>query len=293
VPTPDSLPIAGLTTTQLAQRTGVPAATLRMWETRHGFPAPARLAGGHRRYGELDVELVRAVVRRREEGLSLTAAIARTLAGETAMAESIFAGLAQRRPDLQTMTVAKPAMLALSRAIEDDACVRAGAGVLVGSFQTERFYRQSERRWCELARTATIAVALADFTALRERARRPVEVPVSRDLPLAREWAVVVHAPGASACLAGWEIPQPTVPVDSDRRFEMLWSPEPEVALAAIAVAAELIAPLAPRTSRALASAAAEPVAASSPELRAAARQAHRMLSYLAGGVSDLGGRPR
>ena len=31
-------------TTQLAELTGVPAATLRMWEARHGFPAPARLA---------------------------------------------------------------------------------------------------------------------------------------------------------------------------------------------------------------------------------------------------------
>jgi MerR family transcriptional regulator, light-induced transcriptional regulator len=280
---PDSYPVAGLTTTQLAQRTGVPAATLRMWEMRHGFPVPARLPGGHRRYREADAERVRAVLRRREQGLSLTAAIARTLAGETTAPESVFAGLAQRRPDLQTMTLAKPAMLALSRAIEDDYCARAGAGVLIGSFQIERFYRRSERRWRELARTAMVAVALADFTMLRERPRQPVEVPIRRDQPLAREWAVVVHAPDASACLAGWEIPEPTVPTDSERRFEVLWSPEPEVALAAVAIAVQLVAPHAPDTARALRSAAAEPVTPSSPELRAAAGQAHRMLSYLGG----------
>jgi DICT domain-containing protein len=281
VSAPNDSPIAGLTTTQLAERTGVPAATLRMWETRHGFPVPARLSGGHRRYKEADVELVRAVIRRRGEGLSLTAAIDRTLDGETTAPESIFSGLAQRRPDLPTMRLAKPEMLALSRAVEDDWCARASAGVLIGSFQTERFYRQSERRWRELARTASIAVALADFSKSRWRRGQPVEIPIRCDQPLAREWAVVVHAPGSSACLAGWEIPEPKAPGEGERRFEALWSPEPEVAVAAVTVAAELVAGLAPDTARALRSAVSEPVAPSSPELRAALRQAHRMLCYL------------
>ena len=73
---PNAIAGTGLTTTQLSERTGVPAATLRMWEARHGFPVPARLPGGHRRYSETDVELVRAVIRQREQGLSLAAAIA-------------------------------------------------------------------------------------------------------------------------------------------------------------------------------------------------------------------------
>ena len=64
MPTSTPSRLSGLTTTQLAELTGVPAATLRMWEARHGFPAPGRLAGGHRRYGDRDVELVRAVVGR-------------------------------------------------------------------------------------------------------------------------------------------------------------------------------------------------------------------------------------
>ena len=66
-----------LTTAQLAQLTGLSAGTLRMWESRHGFPAPARLPGGHRRYSERDVALVREVLHLREQGLSLTAAIER------------------------------------------------------------------------------------------------------------------------------------------------------------------------------------------------------------------------
>ena len=36
-----------------------------MWESRHGFPSPARLPGGHRRYSERDVEAVLEVLRLR------------------------------------------------------------------------------------------------------------------------------------------------------------------------------------------------------------------------------------
>jgi DNA-binding transcriptional MerR regulator len=271
----------GLSTTQLAELTGVPAATLRMWEARHGFPAPARLAGGHRRYGDRDVELVRAVVRARQEGLSLAAAIDRARAGDTPAPASIFAGLARRRPDLQPMTLSKPALLALSRAIEDEHLAGARGGVLVGSFQTARFYRQSERRWRELARNARVAVALADFKRLRRPARGPVQVPVRRDHPLAREWAIVMHASDGSACLAAWEIPAPVAPADADRRFEVLWSPEPEVAVGALAVTAELIARSAPDVATALDASRAQAVLPSSAELRAAVRQAHRMLAYV------------
>jgi predicted DNA-binding transcriptional regulator AlpA len=66
-----------LSTAQLAARTGLPAGTLRMWESRHGFPAPARLPGGHRRYSERDVDAVLEVLRLRQQGLSLPRSSAR------------------------------------------------------------------------------------------------------------------------------------------------------------------------------------------------------------------------
>jgi MerR family transcriptional regulator, light-induced transcriptional regulator len=273
----------GLTTTQLAERTGVPAATLRMWEARHGFPVPTRLPGGHRRYSESDVELVLTVIRQREQGLSLSAAIARALE-ESSKPASIFAGLAQRRPDLQPMTLSKSAMLALSRAVEDEHIARGSEGIVIGSFQTTRFYRLSQARWEELARTAKLALALADFDALEQVPGRPVEVPISRDHPLAREWALVFQAPGTSACLAGWEIPEPLrVPAQAQRRFEVLWSPEPEVAFAAASIAADLIEPVAHEVSRKLLAALEEPAVPTSPELRSAVKQAHRMLAYVTG----------
>jgi MerR family transcriptional regulator, light-induced transcriptional regulator len=281
-----------ITTAQLAERTGVPAGTLRIWETRHGFPAPIRLPSGHRRYQEDDVERVRAVVRGRDQGLSLAAAIARA-PGERAQAASIFAGLSDRRPDLQPMRMTKPALLALSRAIEDEQLAHGRAGALIGSFQTERFYRQSERRWRELARTAEVAVVLAEFAAARHPPGAPHEVPIGRDHPLAREWAIVASGDGASACLAAWERPGAAEVADPRRRFEVIWSPEPEVVQIAIAVAADLVAPLAPAVGTRLAAMVERPAPASTPELRAASRQAHRIVAYLSGRVADRSPPPR
>ena len=103
-----------------------------MWEARHGFPAPARLAGGHRRYGERDVELVRAVVRaaRRRDCRSARRSIGRGPADTPAPA-SIFAGLARRRPDLQSMTLdqARAAgAVARDRGRASGGCARRSAG---------------------------------------------------------------------------------------------------------------------------------------------------------------------
>ena len=51
---------AGLSIGDIANRSGVAVGTLRMWESRYGFPVPERLPSGHRRYSEHDLEQVRA-----------------------------------------------------------------------------------------------------------------------------------------------------------------------------------------------------------------------------------------
>ena len=40
---------------------GIPVPTLRSWERRYGFPQPTRTEGGHRRYGEPQLEQLRRV----------------------------------------------------------------------------------------------------------------------------------------------------------------------------------------------------------------------------------------
>ncbi len=64
----------------MSARSGVGEGTLRVWEARHAFPVPARLPSGHRRYSELDLVRVRAVVDARKHGHPLRMAIDRAQA---------------------------------------------------------------------------------------------------------------------------------------------------------------------------------------------------------------------
>ena len=217
----------GLPIGELVARTGLSEGTLRMWERRHGFPLPRRRPSGHRRYDESDVELIRRVARHRDAGLSLPAAIARARDSVSDVERSVFAGMRRRHPELQPVRLRKAVLLALSRAIEDESCARAEGPLLVGSFQRERFYRQSQRRWREYARTADLAIVFADFERPVIPARGPIELPVDRSHPLGREWAVVCEAPGHAACLAATELPQARRRSDAAREFEVVWSVEP------------------------------------------------------------------
>jgi len=222
---------SGMTMREMSAQSGVSEATLRMWELRHGFPKPQRRESGHRRYSELDLARVRTVMRARESGLSLQAAIELASTQDEQQPPSVYAALRERFPGLETQLLPKRAMLIISRAIEDECLARAERPVLFGCFQRERFYRESEGRWRELARTADRAVVLADFRRVRRPRHEPIEAPIRRGEPIAREWAIVCESPGFAACMTGWERPaQPR----GERRFEAVWTVEaPAVRLAA------------------------------------------------------------
>jgi MerR family transcriptional regulator, light-induced transcriptional regulator len=277
----------GLTTTQLAARLDVRPGTLRMWESRYGFPRPARSSGGHRRYSEREAELVRHVVVLRARGMSVPAAIERARASAAPAPASIFAGLREQRPGLEPAVLSKRALVALSRSLEDEYCARAAGGVLIASFQRTRFYRQSERRWRELARTAELAVALADFPVLRSSSEAaPLEIPVDRDHPLSREWALVVDAPGAQSCLAAWEMLAGHALEDRQRRFEVLWSFDPAVVEIARATAGQIIRDIAPDVADRLGEVGGEGTSAP-PDLGYVSGLVHRMVGYLGAAVAD------
>jgi DNA-binding transcriptional MerR regulator len=59
----------------VSRMTGIPMATLRIWERRYGFPHSARTAGGHRLYSERDVVGLRWVKARTEEGMQAGQAV--------------------------------------------------------------------------------------------------------------------------------------------------------------------------------------------------------------------------
>ena len=51
----------GLTISAVSDLLGIPVPTIRSWERRYGFPAPARTGGRHRRYAVDEVEQLRAL----------------------------------------------------------------------------------------------------------------------------------------------------------------------------------------------------------------------------------------
>jgi DICT domain-containing protein/predicted DNA-binding transcriptional regulator AlpA len=223
----------GLTIGDLAERTGLAPATLRMWESRHGFPRPRRLASGNRRYDERDVDLVRAVLRRRDSGVRLEVAIAGVAlarASEPPGVPSIHATMRRLHPDLHPQRLRKSTLLAMSWAIEDECCARAEKPMIFGAFQEERFYRAAQERWTELARVARSTMVFAGFpdpAAGSSPAGGTTFVVLPEDAPMRREWAVVCDAAQYPAVLTAWELPgQSTVP-DGQRLFEAIWTVDP------------------------------------------------------------------
>lgn len=235
--------VANLTIGAVAAETDVSVGVLRAWELRYGFPTPDRLPSGHRRYSAIHVDQIRQVIRDRDDGMSLAAAIDRVRTRDGRPASTIFAGLRRRWPDLPVQVLSQRALLAISRAIEDECAAQADRPVLVGSFQREREYRRSERRWRELARTASSAMVFADFRRSRQRRGGVTEISVPPDAPLLREWAVVCDAPDAAACLAAIERPANSGR-RKDRRFDAVWSLDPTVVRVAADIAADLAADL-------------------------------------------------
>jgi MerR family transcriptional regulator, light-induced transcriptional regulator len=222
----------------VAERTGIAAGTIRMWEQRYGFPAPERTASGYRRYTEDDVEALRKVLALRHRGLSVPAAISRAQdTGGPSDHPSIYAAVMAADPAARPRVMRKRTLVALSKAIEHEALALAAAPIVFGAFQHERFYRQVERRYRRLAARADAAVVFADFpSGLRAPSGGPVEIPIAPDDAIGNEWAVIVDAPGYAACLLAWEQPDD----GEDRRFESIWTIDPEATRRAAQVAARL-----------------------------------------------------
>jgi DNA-binding transcriptional MerR regulator len=57
------------------RETGIKPDTLRAWERRYGLPHPDRSAGGHRLYSQYDIETIKWLMARQEEGLRINRAV--------------------------------------------------------------------------------------------------------------------------------------------------------------------------------------------------------------------------
>ena len=59
----------------VVHETGLKPDTLRAWERRYGLPEPARTSGGHRLYSQRDIDILKWLMARQEEGLSISRAV--------------------------------------------------------------------------------------------------------------------------------------------------------------------------------------------------------------------------
>jgi DNA-binding transcriptional MerR regulator len=59
----------------VVRETGIKPDTLRAWERRYGLPEPQRTEGGHRLFTQRDIETLKWLTARQEEGLSISRAV--------------------------------------------------------------------------------------------------------------------------------------------------------------------------------------------------------------------------
>jgi len=59
----------------VVQETGLKPDTLRAWERRYGMPNPERTSGGHRLYSQYEIDALKWLIARQEEGLSISHAV--------------------------------------------------------------------------------------------------------------------------------------------------------------------------------------------------------------------------
>lgn len=274
----------------LSDRTGVAAATLRIWEARHGFPVPQRLTSGHRRYTESDVAAVQQVVRLRETGVRLEAAVARVrswLDAETATANtdaannhaaSVYARLRHSHPALQPSRLTKRSLLAMSWAIEDEVGAQARRAHLFGAFQRSQHFESARDRWTDLARHAASTYVFADFE--KASVTQPVEVPLAADSPMSREWSVVCDSPELAVALTAWELPGQSTVHDADRLFESMWTVDPAPVREAARVCAGLAVSAGAVNAATVSAELARPVVGA-PDLAALTSLFNRSVAYV------------
>lgn len=233
---------AALTIGELVEQTGVSAATLRVWESRYGFPVPHRRASGHRRYDQRHVSTILDVVRRRAHGVRLDVAITQAQgsgSGDSAAdLLSVFARWRRTHPQLLPHRLSKATLLGLSHAIEDDLLARSGRALIFGAFQSERHFRSAEARWRDVARTASSIYAFADFAPAPPAAGGVELVSLPDGHAMLREWNLVCDGPDLPIALSAWELPGQRAVPDLERRFETIWTVDPEAVRVAATVCA-------------------------------------------------------
>ena len=195
----DGCPRAGrsLTISDLSERTGVPPATLRSWESRYGFPRPRGWPAATGATPSPDVAAVLEVLRHRDSGLALEAAVRRAASESPCTRGPCTPSYRRRHPELRPAgrCQRKTSLLALSRAIEDECCAQAQAPLSLRRLPAREVSpRASQPRWAELARTARATVVFADL-GTRPLPLSPAAAPHGRGADGRSRWRCRTRTP--------------------------------------------------------------------------------------------------
>ena len=197
---------------------------------------------------------------------------------------SVYASLRRHRPDLEPRPLRKPMLLALTRAIEDESLSRADRPLLFASFQNERFYRQEQARWRELARERAPSSPSRSRTST-DCGRRVTVQPRCRSSATTRWPANGPSSAAPTIMRSAWRRGSRRGrwrAADEDRVFETIWSVEPPVVWDAARVSAGIAtAKRAGLIDRVRSRLEIDPGRPAEEQLRLAAAITNRTLSYL------------
>ena len=220
----------------LARRTGLTPQVIRAWETRFGFPRPRRTASGRRTYDPRDVDRIARVLTLKESGSRLAQAIARvTEQGDTDGRDlSVYGELRRLLPHLASRVMRRDVLVAISRAIEDEALARAVRPAGLRRVPARGVLPGSRRRAGRSSRGPPRAAwSSATSPAAPPAGARPVRVPLGAGLAAAARVGgrrTVGGLLDRADRLGGRRDAGPA----GERRFETIFSLEPEAVRVAV-----------------------------------------------------------
>ena len=141
----------------------------------------------------------------------------------------------------------KSSLTALSHAMEDLVLNDSDTPLVIASFQRERFYRQEAHRYKRISnKTDQVYVLAAPETDFSDRSTDYETIAFEPSDALAQEWHLIIIGEHYSSCLVCREkIQTPThqeTTVDSNRRFEGIWTFDRRVTIAAAKIMLDRIA---------------------------------------------------
>lgn len=147
---------------------------------------------------------------------------------------SLLEDLLQAMPDLRPQMYFKASLTALSHAMEDQILAGTGHPLVIANFQRERFYRQEAHRYRRIAQLSSqVYVLAAPETDFAHGSEYYEKIALTPEDALSHEWHLVVIGDTYSACLIcrerhGLDDSEPGQTMDQTRRFEGVWTFDPQ-----------------------------------------------------------------